>query len=278
MKIHKGLAIAAAWLLAAGIATGVHAADLASPAQEAAVTQACVDWMKPLDPSGAFSAQRVEGGMCLNGAIKTGDDKAVLDLLDGFDKAAALVVVVRSGGGEVNAAMAMGEAFLDRPVTVIAEQFCASSCANYLITAGHRRIVAPDTLLLYHGGIMLDQLDQILPQLREYAKTGPEMKVGDIFLEQYEDTVKTIERQEAFLIKAGISPTLFRWMDLLIHMTPEERARHCPAASVVTQYPPEVLARFGLIFDAYDAPATQAEVAAVAQKLGKTTAICLWRD
>ena len=202
----------------------------------------------------------------------------MLAQLDTFDKAMPLVVVVRSSGGEVNAAMAIGESLLDRPATVIAEQLCASSCANFLITAGHRRIVRPDTLLLYHSAIMLDQLDQVLPQLREYAKTAPDMKVGDIFLEQYEDTVKTINRQEAFLLKAGISSTLFQWMNLAQHMSPEEFETHCPPESAVIQYPPSVLARFGLTFDEYNPPHTQAEIDALEHKLGKKAPICYWRD
>jgi hypothetical protein len=234
--------------------------------------------MKPLDTNAPLSLKRVDGGLCLNGYIKEGDDKSVIAQLNSFNKTESLVVVVRSGGGEVNAAMTMGEALLDRPATVVADTLCASSCANFLITAGHRRVVRPDTLLLYHGGIMLDQLDQVLPQLRAFGEKEPTLKVSDTFLEQYEDTVKTIERQEAFLVKAGISSTLFRWMDLINHMAPPETESHCPANAGVIQYPPDVLAHFGLTFDAYDPPHTQAEVDALEHNLGKKIIICLWRD
>lgn len=270
--------IGMAFILAAYGFTKAQAASLASPVQETAVTQACLAWLKPLDIESPLSIKRVEGGLCLNGHIQTDDYKPVLIQLDTFDKATPLVVVVRSSGGEVNAAMAIGEGFLDRPITVIAEQLCASSCANFLITAGHRRIVRPDTLLLYHGAITLDQLDQLLPQLQASATGDDTLNIADTFLNTYNYTVASISRQDAFLTKAGISPTLFRWMDLINHMTPPEVESHCPPDSAVVQYPPSVLASFSLTFDEYDPPHTQAEIDALEHKLGKKAPICYWRD
>jgi len=272
------IAIGVAFILAAYGFTRAQAAPLASPAQEVAVTQACLDWLKPLDIEAPLSIKRVEGGLCLNGHIQTNDDKPVLTQLNTFDKATPLVMVVRSSGGEVNAAMAIGESLLDRPTTVIAEQLCASSCANFLITAGHRRIVAPNTLLLYHGATTLDQLDQLLPQLNASAAQDNTLNVADTFLNTYNYTVESIGRQDAFLTKAGISPTLFRWMDLINHMTPSEAESHCPPDSAVIQYPPEVLARFGLTFDEYDPPHTQTEIDVLEHTLGKKAPICYWRD
>jgi ATP-dependent protease ClpP protease subunit len=270
--------IGVAFILAAYGFTRAQAAPFASPAQEAAVTQACLDWLKPLDIEAPLTVERVEGGLCLNGHIQIHDDKPVLAELGAFDKQAPIVVVVRSGGGETDAAMAMADAFLDRPVTVVAEALCASSCANYLITAGHRRVVRPDTLLLYHGGVTLDGLSQILPQLRAIAGKEPSMNLGETFIEQYEDTAKDIDRQEAFLRKAGISSTLFQWMNLVQHMSSEEFETHCPPDSGIIQYSPQTLARFGLTFDEYDPPNTQAEIDALEHKLGKKAPICYWRD
>ncbi len=265
-------------LLLAGITPHVHAAPLASPAQEAAVTQACLDWMKPLDTNAPLSLKRVDGGLCLNGHIQSGNDKPVIEQLNSFSVTEPLVMVVRSGGGEVKEALAIGEVLLERPATVVADTFCASSCANFLITAGHRRVVRPDTLLLYHGGATLEQLDQLLPQLRAFADADPQFKVSDALLSTYEDTVKTIDRQEAFLTKAGISSTLFRWMDLINHMEPAEASGHCPPDSTTVEYPPEVLARFGLTFDVYRTPRSQTELDDLRHRLGKKITACLWRD
>jgi hypothetical protein len=265
-------------ILTACDVTGAQAEPVASPAQEAAVMQACLDWLKPLDIEAPLSIKRVEGGLCLNGHIQTNDDKPVLAQLGTFDKAAPLVVVVRSSGGVTDAALAMGDALLDRPVTVVADALCASSCANYLITAGHRRIVRPNTLLLYHGGVTLDGLAQILPQLRAFAAKEPKMNLGETFLEQYEGAAKDIDRQEAFLVKAGISSTLFQWMNLVQHMTPAEFSKHCPPDSSIIQYAPETLAGFGLTFDEYNPPHTQTEIDTLEHKLGKKAPVCDWRD
>jgi hypothetical protein len=258
--------------------SGAQAAPIAPSVQEAAVTQTCLDWLKPLDIEAPLSVKRVEGGLCMKGHIQTNDDKPLLALLDTFDKATPLIVVVRSSGGEVNAAMSIGESLLDRPTTVIAEQLCASSCANFLITAAHRRIVRRDTLLLYHGGVTLDSLSQALPQLRAIAEKEPKVNLGNTFIEQFEETVKDIDRQEAFLLRAGISSTFFEWMNLVQHMSSEEFETHCPPDSAIIQYSQQTLARFGLTFDQYDPPNTQADIDALEHKLGKKAPICYWRD
>ncbi len=273
MFMRVWLIIGVVHVMAMGSTASAQAEPLASPALEAAVTQTCLDWMKPLDTNAQLSLKRVDGGLCLNGHIETGDDKPVLDQLNSFGKTEPLVMVVRSGGGEVKAALAIGEALLDHPATVVADTFCASSCANFLITAGHRRVVRPDTLLLYHGGATLEQLEQALPQLRAFAAQDPQ-----IMFNTYEDTLTTINRQEAFLTKAGISSTLFRWMDLINYMAPAEAGSHCPLDSVVVEYPPVVLARFGLTFDAYETPRSQTELDDLRHRLGKKITACLWRD
>jgi len=68
-------------------------------------------------------------------------------------------------------------------------------------------------------------------------------------------------------------------MDLVNHMTPAEQAAHCPADTDIIAYPPQVLARFGLTFDSYGGPRSQAEVDAVVKKDGRSgTHICYWVD
>ena len=111
------------------------------------------------------------------------------------------------------------------------------------------------------------------------AKKDPHLNFDHAMEQNRQQLNGEITRQEQLLVKEGISPTLFRWMDLINHMTPAEQATHCPADTDIIAYPPQVLARFGLTFDSYGGPRSQAEVDAVVKKDGRhDTHICYWQD
>jgi hypothetical protein len=59
---------------------------------------------------------------------------------------------LRSGGGEVTAAMEMGREIRKRGLDVVVDGRCYSSCANYLFVAGNRKSVSDGGMLLMHGG------------------------------------------------------------------------------------------------------------------------------
>ncbi len=259
-------------LLAAAIA-------LASPPQEASALAACRAWMKPLSYDAELTVKAVDGGLCLNGMMDKGADRLLLDALKPLDVAKPLIVVARSGGGEAAPSLTMAEALQPRTVTVIADGLCASSCADYILPAGKRRVVEADTLLLYHGGVVLDQLNQAAPQVAELARKDPHLDYDHAVEQDRVEINSYIARQEALLVKEGISPSLFRWMDLINHMSPAEQRSHCPADTTIIAYPPQVLARFGLTFDSYGGPRSQAEVDDIVRRAGRANAhICYWRD
>ncbi len=251
---------------------------VASPAQETATLAACRAWMKPLDFTAEMTVTTVDGGICVNGMMDRGTEGPFLEALKRFD-GRPVVIVVRSGGGAAEASLPMGEAVQAHTATVVADALCASSCADFILPAGKRRVVTPDTLLLYHGGVTLDALNAAAPQVAALAKKDPRVNYDHAMEQDRQQLNAEIALQETLLVKEGISPSLFRWMDLINHMTPAEQLAHCPAGSDIIAYPPEVLARFGLTFDSYGGPRSQAEADAIVRKDGRSnTHICYWKD
>lgn len=61
------------------------------------------------------------------------------------------LLVINSGGGDIDAGMDMGDWIFDRGISVEVEEQCASSCANYIFTAARQKILRKNSLLLWHG-------------------------------------------------------------------------------------------------------------------------------
>lgn len=76
---------------------------------------------------------------------------------DRVEKAIALYqpgdrLMIRSGGGDLHAGMMLGDFINKRRMTVEVLDFCISSCANYVFLAGERKILNPNSLVIFHGG------------------------------------------------------------------------------------------------------------------------------
>ncbi len=254
-----------------------HATTGTVTAPERELIVRCETWWKTLDVNGEATVGSVPGGLCINGYLDAGRDAPILDALKPSGTA-PVTIVIRSGGGDALASMNVAEVLRARPTTLIADTLCASSCADYLIVAAKRRVVLDNTLLLYHGGVTLDLLNDAASQVAAAAKADPKVDYALGMEKTRVDINGKIARQEALLTASGVSPTLFRWMDLINHMTAAEAESHCRTGTSIIQYPPQVLARFGLTFDVYGAPNSQGAVDALLHKLGKTTNVCFWEE
>jgi len=249
------------------------------PNRETEAVAACEDWWRPLNVNDPATAASVSGnGLCINGFIDKGTDAAVVGLIESTSHASPLIVVVRSGGGEFDAAMNVAEALQERPTTVIADMICASSCADYIVVAARRRIVLDDTFLVYHGGVTMRLLDQARPQIEALAKADPTVDPAAAMSQMQAMVTAQIARQDAFMARAGVKPEIFAWMDEANAPANAALVARCPAGSHVIQYSEKSLARFGLTFDHYGAPRSQTEVDALLRKLGRDSKICYWRE
>lgn len=73
-------------------------------------------------------------------------------LYDGL-KVKPTTLAIRSRGGDVVPGMALGEWVHAHKLTVKVMEFCLSSCANYVFTAGARKIVSSNAMIGFHGGL-----------------------------------------------------------------------------------------------------------------------------
>ena len=252
----------------------------AEPEREAQVVAACKNWWRLLDVNAPGTSESVPGnGLCISGAIETGTDAAMLNSIQAAPDGPPLIAVIRSGGGEFEASMNVAEALQKRRPTVIANTVCASSCANYIMAAGARRIVQDDTFLLYHGGITLRMFDdQARPQIEALAATDPKIDVAAAMAQMRTLVITQKARQDAFMIRAGVKPEIFAWMDEADSPAARSIVARCPPDSRVIQYSQAALARFGLTFDHFAAPQSQTEVDALLRKLGRNSKVCYWQE
>lgn len=63
------------------------------------------------------------------------------------------VLAIRSRGGDVVPGMELGSWVHSHKLDVKVMEFCLSSCANYVFTAGARRIVSNFAMVGFHGGL-----------------------------------------------------------------------------------------------------------------------------
>ncbi|SDB42178.1 hypothetical protein SAMN05660653_02008 [Desulfonatronum thiosulfatophilum] len=130
------------------------------------------------DPSAEEAYISVEGTTAtFAGSIS---DLNVTKFLDSVEGRVVETLVIASGGGEINAGMRLGEWVFDNQADVVVEKMCMSSCANYVFTAGRRKIINANAIVGWHGNALQKrgitdadvraELIQAYEQLDEQAK------------------------------------------------------------------------------------------------------------
>ncbi|HEY0975064.1 MAG TPA: hypothetical protein VGE57_11265 [Solimonas sp.] len=100
---------------------------------------------------------------------------------------------IDSEGGNVHLALNLGEWIQARELDVEVLGQCASSCANYVFTAGRRKLLHPDSVLLWHGGAFQASLET------DALRRGEAV---------YQDLHAWRQRELAFFARAGIDPLI----------------------------------------------------------------------
>lgn len=146
---------------------------------------------------------------------------------------------IDSKGGEVRAGLKFGRWVRDNQLSVRVKSVCASSCANYVLTAGKIKYLDEQAVLAWHGGMkqanLLQQMQDSLsenyqpsahqasvthhaerygePQTCETTlpegETLSEAEIQDIMLEQAAACVEGLAAEEdAFFKSIGVDPLL----------------------------------------------------------------------
>lgn len=122
-------------------------------------------------------------------------------------RAPAKRLLIRSWGGGVASGIELGELVRDAKLVVVVYQVCGSSCANYVFTAGSKRVI--DGMVFWHGSI--EQKD-----FREYVLCGRQTSsmFGSTFSlldkETIESWKQTRVRQAAFFESIGVDEYITR--------------------------------------------------------------------
>jgi hypothetical protein len=185
--------------------------------------------------------------LCINGKIRSGAGSELVEKVRALPPSST--VVIRSPGGEVEAAMELAEVLHAHDVTVIATDLCFSSCAVYLLAAGARRIVAPNTLLGFHGGVPQPDRKRLASELTATGSSDP--AAIDRF---HAYAMRTRERQDRLLASLGIAPDLFDWMDRFNALSSERQQELCPKEAIGWVLSPTLLARLGYGIDSHRGP------------------------
>lgn len=107
--------------------------------------------------AGARAAEPVqvyvsEGELNYIGGLDDAANARLFALYDGLQKKPT-VLAIRSRGGDVMPGMALGSWVHAHKLDVKVMEFCMSSCADYVFTAGARKIVGSAAMIAFHGGL-----------------------------------------------------------------------------------------------------------------------------
>ena len=164
--------------------------------------------------------------ICLHGQI-TDEMARCFGLIDEKE---GTYVVVSSSGGDVLAAIDIGERIADRHLQIIIDGICLSSCANYLFTAGSTKSVMPDSLLGFHGGP---------GQAMAFIYRGPGQLRETAIHNNISYTELVIRKEEEFFQKIGIDRGL-------IYDRPEPLSKSYNPLLVFWVYDREKLQQYGI--------------------------------
>lgn len=126
-------------------------------------------------------------------------------------------LVIASSGGEINAGMDLGEWVHERGLTVVVDEYCLSSCANYVFTAAWQKVLARGAVVAWHGSARQQDLPAQLvrvvdDQIKALALTGAalEEERARRRREVSEYLARSIARQDAFFARIGVSEYVTR--------------------------------------------------------------------
>jgi hypothetical protein len=77
---------------------------------------------------------------------------------------------INSRGGDAEKTLKLAQRLVGRIDLIVVDGVCASSCANYLLPIAKRVIVNPNSLVLLHGSIDLDQVAAYVDANRDQVR------------------------------------------------------------------------------------------------------------
>lgn len=147
-------------------------------------------------------------------------------------------LVITSPGGDVMVGLDLGEWVHANGLDVRVPEYCLSSCANYVFTAGSRKIVASDAVVGFHGG-MSSATFKIEGDMKPvYDAMTPEDQAA--FLADIKRELgPMVERETGFYKRIGVNPQIATYGQ-------QERFKPALEGADVFTFSREGFARFGV--------------------------------
>ncbi|WP_233081878.1 hypothetical protein [Rheinheimera soli] len=126
----------------------------------------------------------LDGTLFYNGSITSAKNNEAFDLIERNNVES---LFINSPGGDVESAIQLSSRVRLHKIDVHIEEFCASSCANYVVPAAKRVFLSKNAILLWHGSSYQDDASESVLS-------------GD------EDYKKWRELESKFFSEVGVSP------------------------------------------------------------------------
>lgn len=147
-----------------------------------------------------------EGDLNYVGYLDEQANQRLFSLYEGLkDKPATLAI--RSRGGDVVHGMALGEWVHAHKLDVRVMEFCLSSCANYVFTAGARKIVSSNAMIGFHGGLGSKEMSIGGARKEEYDAMNAKGKAA-IQAALRRERQPQLDRETAFFKTIGVRQDL----------------------------------------------------------------------
>jgi len=96
-------------------------------------------------------------------------------------------LIVRSGGGDVLAAIPIAEKIQRKKMDIVVDGLCVSSCADYFFIAAERKKVSLNSLVLLHGGITAKLEHESEKIIEEMTRLGAKQEQVELQMKRWRE-------------------------------------------------------------------------------------------
>lgn len=147
-----------------------------------------------------------EGELNYIGSLDKESNQGLFALYDSLNTKPT-TLAIRSRGGDVVLGMELGEWVHAHRLNVKVMEFCLSSCANYVFSAGARKIVSSHAMVGFHGGLSSSRDPIDATGIKGYESLTDTQK-ADINAQLKQVFQLQAEREAAFFNRVGVRQDL----------------------------------------------------------------------
>ena len=228
----------------------------------------CRAWMDRRDSWAPGETYVAVDGICFDGTIDRKSADQFVTKLGSRIKSEKRIIIVRSPGGDTEAAMIMARAILKQSAEVRIQGLCISRCADYLLAAGKIRVVSPGSLLGFHGGVRALQPDTIQKEVAE--EQGRIISAAEAEFMSKELKSQYAE-QENLALKSHVKRGFYQWMNRFSNLPSVRQRKACYRFNDDTDFfvlSPDLLRSKGYRLTSYAGPNSERELQKTLKQFG----------